>query len=82
MCSSWNATSWLETVLADALAQGSVTAARVPDEEAFTLPPHDAPRVVITGTKRGLNEDLAGLHIARTTAHSLAAQTSIVAPAR
>jgi len=35
------------TVLADALAQGGVTAARVPDEEeAFDLPPHDAPRVM------------------------------------
>jgi hypothetical protein len=37
---------------------------------------------VITGMKRGLNEDWAGLHIARTTAHNLAAQTSVVPPAR
>jgi CheY-like chemotaxis protein len=54
------------TVLADALDQDGLTATLVPDEqEAFDLPPHDAPRVVITGMNRGHNEDMAGLHIAR-----------------
>jgi DNA-binding NtrC family response regulator len=54
------------TVLADALDQDGLTATLVPDEQkAFDLPPHDAPRVVITGMNRGNNEDMAGLHIAR-----------------
>jgi CheY-like chemotaxis protein len=54
------------TVLADALDQDGLTATLVPDEqEAFDLPPHDAPRVVITGMNHGHNEDMAGLHIAR-----------------
>ena len=49
------------TVLADALDQDGLTATLVPDEQkAFDLPPHDAPRVVITGMNRGNNRGHGG----------------------
>jgi DNA-binding response OmpR family regulator len=53
----------VRSMLADTLDAKGIPAAVASDEEALTLPPDDAPRLVITGINRGHNEDLTGLKV-------------------
>ena len=49
------------SMLADTLNTEAISAMVASDEEAQQLPPHEAPRLVITGINRGPNEDMTGL---------------------
>ena len=54
------------SLLADILDGEGIPVAVTSDEEALTLPPEDAPRVVITRINRGHDEDLTGLKLVST----------------
>jgi DNA-binding response OmpR family regulator len=53
----------MRSMLADTLDAEGIPAAVASDEEALTLTPDDAPRLVITGINRAHNEDLTGLRV-------------------